>query len=125
MSIDYLDDLSRAVESGKIIFACPAAGRNQWAISKEVGDLEKVAQRAAAQSKMACCIYRVIPAGDAISGDLFLVPVEIGDPGVRGEPNIKWKTVDTKDAAEMMKDVRKGPSPVFGIQLEQSVEPTA
>ena len=50
-------------------------------------------------------------------------PTEIGDPGHRGEPNIKWSCVETKEAAEMMRDVRKGPSPIFGTQVEETVDP--
>jgi hypothetical protein len=67
----------------------------------------------------------LISKADAIAGDLFLVPTQIGDPGPRGEPQIQWSTVETKEAAEMMRDVKHGPSPFFGMQVEETVPPTA
>ncbi len=48
---------------------------------------------------------------------------EIGELGLRGEPNIKWACVETKEAAEIMRDVRQGPSPIFGMQGEDTVAP--
>ncbi len=123
MSIDWLLDLERMIENGRTLYATPSMGRNQWVIAKSVGELEVQAQRAANQKKLPVNIVRVISPHDTLSGDLFLVPTEIGDPGNRGEPNIKWSTVDTKEAAEMMRDVRHGPSPIFGMQVEKTVDP--
>lgn len=125
MSIDYLFEIERLIDGGKELYACPGSGRNQWVIGKSVDELRKVAKRSADTQKMAVNIVRLIAKSEAVAGDQFLVPVEIGDPGARGEPQLKWKVVDTKDAAEMFKDVRKGPPPFFGMQLEESVAPTA
>jgi hypothetical protein len=125
MSIDYLFEVERAVDAGKELFACAGAGRNQWVIAKTIDDLRKVAKRTADSQKMAIVIYRLISKSEAVAGDPFLVPVEIGDPGARGEPQVKWKVVDTKDAAEMFKDVRKGPPPFFGMQSEETINPGA
>jgi len=123
MSIDWLFDLERDIENGKEIYACPTVGRDAWVLAKSKDDLMKVAQRAADHKKLPVSIVRIVSVHDTISGDQFLVPINIGDPGIRGEPNIKWKEVDTKEAAEMMRDVRHGPSPCFGITLEEKVEP--
>ena len=123
MSIDWLLDLERMVENGRTFFATPGPGRNQWIIAKEASELEPVAKRAANTKKIPVNLVRIISKNEVMSGDLFLVPVEIGDPGNRGEPMVKWSTVDTKEAAEMMRDVRKGPSPVFGMQIEKTVDP--
>jgi hypothetical protein len=59
-----------------------------------------------------------------VAGDNFLVATRIGDPGARGEPQIEWTVVETKEAAEMMRDVRRGSSPFFAIQDEETVEPS-
>lgn len=125
MSIDYLFELERAVESGRIIYACPGPGRNQWVTGKTIDELKKTAQRAADTKKLAVSIVRLIPKNDAVAGDLFLVPTQVGDPGARGEPVVQWSTVETKEAADMMKDVRKGPAPFFGMQIEETVNPAA
>lgn len=123
MSIDYLMDLERAVEGGKEIFACPGPGRNQWVTAKTVEELRKIAKRAADSKKLPVSIVRLIPKSDTVTGDLFLVPTSIGEPGVRGEPVIGWSTVETREAADMMRDVRKGPSPYFGMQVQETINP--
>lgn len=123
MSIDWLWDLERAIEGGKIYYACQTVGRNQWAIGKSIDDLKKIAKRAATHRKLPVDIVRIVSPHETVAGDLFLVPTEIGDPGHRGEPNVKWSCVETKEAAEMMRDVRKGPSPIFGTQVEETVDP--
>jgi len=123
MSIDWLMDLERDIDNGKDVYACVGVGRNQWSFGKTVEDLKKVAKRAADNRKLPVNVMRLISKHDAISGDLFLVPTKIGDPGNRGEPQIEWSTVETKEAAEMMRDVRHGPSPFFGVQVVESVAP--
>ncbi len=123
MSIDWLLDLERSIDGGKVVFACPGVGRNQWVMGKSVEDLMPTAKRSANTKKMPVNIVRVIPKNDAITGDMYLVPTQIGDPGARGEPQIEWKPIEAKEAAENMRDVRKGPSPFFGIQVETTVNP--
>ena len=123
MSIDFLFELERAIEGGREVFACPGLGRNQWVVGKNVEELRKTAKRAADSRKMAVNIVRLIAKNETIAGDLFLVPVQIGEPGTRGEPQIQWSTVETREAAELMKDVRKGPPPYFGMQVEETVQP--
>ena len=123
MSIDWLLDLERAVDGGKEVFACPGVGKNQWVIGRSAEELKKIAQRAADQKKMAVNIVRLVPKMDAVAGDLFLIPIKIGDPGPRGEPQIEWKPVETREAGETMRDVRHGPSPIFGMQVEVGISP--
>lgn len=125
MSIDWLHDIERALDNGQELFACPGVGRNQWNIGKGIEDLRKLAKRAADGKKMPVHIVRLVPKQEAITGDLFLVPTAIEDAGPRGEPNIKWSTVETKEAAEMMRDVKYGPCPFFGMQVEETIENTA
>jgi len=124
MSIDWLNDLERSIENGKEILACPGVSRNQWIIGRPIDELRKAAKRSADHNKMSVSIVRIVGKNDTIAGDLYLVPTTIGDAGARGEPNIQWKTIETKEAAEMMRDVRQGPSPFFGMQVEETVEPT-
>lgn len=125
MSIDYLLDLERDINHGKELFACPSVGRNQWIVAPNVDELQRHAKRAADHKKMSVNIVRLISKLDAITGDLFLVPTKIGEPGPRGESQIEWSTVETREAAEMMRDVRFGPSPFFAMQVEKKIEPTS
>jgi hypothetical protein len=123
MSIDWLFDLERDIDHGKEIYACPGTGRNQWILSKNPDDLKKHAQRAATTKKLAVSIVRLVAKTDALMGDLYLVPTQIDEPGPRNEPTIKWSSVETKEAAEMMRDVRRGPAPFFGMQVVETVNP--
>lgn len=124
MSIDFLYDVERDVEAGKDVFACPGMGRNQWVVARKIDELKKIAKRTADQKKISVQIVRLIPKSDAVAGNLFLVPTRIGEPGARGEPQIEWTTIETKEAAETMRDVRFGPSPFFGMQNEEAVGPS-
>ena len=123
MSIDFIFELERSIDSGKEIYACPGIGRNQWLFGKTSDELKKPAQRAADNKKMPVNIVRLINKNEVVAGDLFLVPTQIGDPGPRGEPSVQWSTVETKEASEMMKDVRKGPPPFFGMQVTETINP--
>ena len=123
MSIDFLFELERAIDGGKELFATPGIARNQWVIGKSPDELRKVAKRTADSRKTGTNIVRLISKSEAIAGDQYLVPTQIGEPGPRGEPVIQWSTVDTKEAAELVKDVRKGPPPYFGMQVEETVQP--
>jgi hypothetical protein len=123
MSIDWLCDLERDIDNGKEIFACPGTGRNQWILGRNADELRKHAQRAATTKKLAVSIVRLVSKADALMGDLFLVPTQIDEPGPRNEPVIKWSAVETKEAAEMMRDVRRGPAPFFGMQVQETFNP--
>ena len=125
MSIDWLCDLERDVDNGKDIFACPGTGRNQWILGRNAEELRKHAQRAANTKKLAVSIVRLVSKSEALMGDLFLVPTQIDEPGPRNEPTIKWSSVETKEAAEMMRDVRRGPAPFFGMQIQETFNPEA
>lgn len=125
MSIDWLLDLERDIENGKEIYGAPSPSRNQWVIGKSLDELRKVAKRSADTKKLAVNIVRIISKHDTVAGDLYLVPTNIGDPGPKGEPQISWSTVETKEAAEMMRDVKRGPSPFFGMQISETVDPGA
>ena len=122
MSINWLWDLERAIESGKIYYACQTAGRNQWAVARSVDELREIAKQAASHKTLPVAIVRLVPPHE-MSGALYLVPTEIGEPGPRGESNIRWACVESKEAAEIMRDVRQGPSPIFGMQVEDTIVP--
>lgn len=124
MSIDFLYDLERAVNTGKVIFACPGSSYKQWFISKDLKEIQKQARRQAVARKAAVQIVRLMPANDAVQGEMFLVPTQVEDEGGgRGEPQIKWATVETKEAATNLRDLRYGPSPFFAMQYEEEVNP--
>jgi hypothetical protein len=121
MSIDWLMDLERYVECGKPLYACPGVMRNQWVFRKSIEELLVFARRAANNTMLPVHLVKVLPHDDTLLGNFYLVPVAIGEPGTRGEPDIKWATVESREAAEIMRDVRHGPSPFFGTEVVDTV----
>ena len=123
MSIDWLFELERSLENGKEVLACPNMGKNQWVIGKPLADLKKLAKKVADHKKMPVTVVRLVSVHDAVAGDQYLAPTKIEEPGNRGEPSIQWSTFDTREASEMMRDVRHGPSPFFGMQILETINP--
>ena len=123
MSIDWLFDLERDIDNGKEILGTPGVSRNQWIIGKPLEELKRQAKRTADHKKLPVTVVKLISKLDTVAGDLYLIPTVIGEPGARGEPQIQWSTVETREAAEMMRDVKHGPSPFFGMQVVCSMDP--
>jgi hypothetical protein len=123
MSIDYLEDLQDAVDRGVEYFACPGVNVNEWYISESIEELKPRAKRTANARRFEANIYRLVNKMDTVTGDSFLVCRKILDPGPRGEPNLKWSLVDTREAADMLRDVSSGPSPYFGACIETTCQP--
>lgn len=125
LAIDWLNELDQMITKGQSVLACTGAGEKEWVIGKPIEQLRGVAQRVADARKSAVNIVSLASHLEALPGDLFLVPTKIVDaPDPRGNPQVKWSLVDTKEAAEMMRDVKFGPSPFFTIQTVECVEPT-
>ena len=123
MSIDWLQDLERELHRGGEFYACPSLGRSNWSISRSLDALVEVGQRAADHRRMPINIVRLMSMEDAVTGSLFLVPTTINPPTTAGEPSIKWASVETKKAAQDLRDLRFGPSPFFSISVEKILEP--
>ena len=124
MSFDYLEALEQAVDSGQVLYACPGGTQNRWHIVNNPKDLRVQAQRFADSRATEVSIYRLINKSEALATDSFLICRKILEPGPTGEPKLEWALVDTKEAAEMMRDVSQGPSPFFGATLFETCKPT-
>lgn len=123
MSIDYLEDLENAITNGRRKFACPGPNANEWHIEDSLEGLRAKAQRTADVRRFQCSIYRLVNKMETVSGDSYLVVRKILEPGPRGEPHFQWSVVDTREAAEMLRDVSHGPTPFFGAVVEETFNP--
>lgn len=123
MSIDYLEELEQAVSNGRMRYACPGPTGHEWVISDKIEQLRTTAQRTADARKFPTHIYRLVNKMETVAGDSYLVVRKIMEPGPRGEPHMQWTVVDTREAAEMLRDVSQGPTPFFGAVVEESFNP--
>lgn len=124
MSIDWLFDLERALENGKDHFAVQGTGKNVWIISRNKEDLIDQAKTLADTKGFPITVYKLIPLSDLKVGCFFLVPIKIEESGRWNEPQIQWSLVETKDAAELVRDLTYGTSPYFGAIEVATVHPT-
>lgn len=123
MSIDFLYDLERDVDNGREVFGCPGIGPKQWVFSRKGTEpLEKIAQRAANASKLPVDIVQLCPR-HSVQSNKILVPTTISDAGPRGEPQVKWSIVESKEAAETLRDIRYGPAPYFLLEVISTCNP--
>ncbi len=121
MSIDYVEDLQESIIRGARKFACPGPRAGEWYLGDSIDELRPKAKRTAASNRMPTSIFRLVDKMDATTGDSFLVIKKFLEPGPRGEPNLQWSQVDTREAADMLRDVSQGPSPYFGLVVEETV----
>ena len=123
MSIDYLEDLARSIDGGKEMYVVPGLQANEWNMSEDIESLRKKAQRTANGRKFQVHIYRLVNKMDTVSDDSYLVVRKILDPSANGAPRFQWSIVDTREAADLMRDVSQGPTPYFGAVIEETFEP--
>jgi hypothetical protein len=123
MSIEFLEDLEQEIDRGRVHFICRGATISEWFISTKIEDLRERAQRTARTTKMPNHIFRIINRSDVTTGDSYLVVRKFLEPSRSGEPRMQWALVDTREAAEVMRDVSQGPSPYFGAVTEETFNP--
>jgi hypothetical protein len=121
MAIDYLIDLEHQLDRGHNFYACPGLGLNEWHLSESLDDIRRRAHKTAGVRKMPIEIRRLV-SHTAAEADAFLVVRKILEQGPTGEPRLHWMLVDTRDAAEMLRDVSQGPSPYFGATALEAVD---
>lgn len=122
--IDWLSELERAVGRGQKVLACRDVNEKNWIIGRPIDDLRNLAKRVADAQKISVPIVALLPHTEAVFGEYFLVPTKIVDSHDRNAPPISWATVDSKEAAEMMRDVKYGPSPFFSMQTVEVIKPS-
>ena len=123
MPMNYLDDLERTIGTGGLRFACPAGSLDEWCIAETHAELVAIAQKAANSRRFPTNIYRLIGKTEAVIGTPYLVVRKILQQNSDRTPNFQWSLVDTLEAAEMVRDVSQGLTPLFGAVIEQSFEP--
>ena len=123
MSLDYLEDLLAAIDSGREYYACQGQNANQWHIATSIKDLLPKAQRAANIKKYPVSVYRMSNGQTASNVEAFLVVKKIIATSTQSDPHLEWVLVDTRQAAETVRDITFGPSPFYGLLLEEVIKP--
>ena len=123
MSLDYLEDLERSIDNGREFYVCAGVQSSEWTLSDSLESLRRTAQRTANSRRFPVHIFKLINRMDTVSDDSYLVVRRILEPSPRGEPRFQWAIVDTREAAEMLRDVSQGPTPYFGAVVAETFAP--
>lgn len=123
MAFDYLEELQEEVNRGVGWYVCPGKAAGEWNLAKTPEELREACQLAANVYLFEQSIYKLKDVADSGGEDRYFVCKKILEPGPRGEPNLQWMIVDTKDAAELLRDVSQGPSPYFGATEVETFQP--
>ena len=123
MSIDFLEEMERQILTGSPRFACPGINKNEWFFGDSADELVDRAQRTANGQRYQTHIYRLVNKKETISGSSFIVVRKFLKSGARGTSDFEWSIVDSIDAAEMLRDVSAGPTPLFGAVIERTLTP--
>lgn len=123
MVIDNLSALEELINMGTAVFACREGRTGQWVLGMSAAELLPKATAFAATHHVDAPIYRLVPASETMAGQPFLFVKKVEDRGPLVSPQFHWSVVDTKEGAEMLRDVSIGPSPYFGTVTESVVAP--
>ena len=123
MSLEYLEELVEKIDNGREYFTCQGQNVHQWHIANSILELRPKAQRAANLKRYPVNIYRMANGMGNTNCDSFLIAKKIVPTGADQQPHIEWAIVDTRQAAETVRDVTYGPSPFFGLVLEETIKP--
>ena len=123
MGIEFLEDLSSAVDRGTVIYVCQGPLSGKWEMHKTLEGIKQLAKRSASAKKLPIKVMRLVNSQSLLPETPILIPSKIGDDDNKGMGNINWSIVDTAEAAETLRDVRHGPSPYFGLEEVDVVSP--
>jgi hypothetical protein len=123
MSISHLENLEQSIADGNPHFACPGPKSNEWYFDESIEALRIKAQKAADISVVTVFVYRLVNRTDVGPDGPFLVVRQILESSPRGEPNFRWVIVGSNQAAELLRDVSEGPTPYFGVVVEETCKP--
>src|SRR5262245_57603749 len=77
----------------------------------------------AAATGLPATVYRFMRPAEAGEDDQFLYVRRIDRDDNSEAPTFRWGVVDTREAAQMLRDVSDGPTPYFGAVAVETVGP--
>ncbi|MDR2337169.1 MAG: hypothetical protein LBE20_00785 [Deltaproteobacteria bacterium] len=122
MYFDYLEELELRIESGDVIYACQGQGTHQWHIGESLEDVSNKAQLVANLKKYPMPVYQLISGSEA-TPESYLVVKKVVLSSVGDPQRYDWVQVDTRQAAELVRDVAHGATPFFGLITESTIKP--
>lgn len=125
MSIEYLEELAGRVCLGAEVYACSLPTAGEWVLSLDKDALREEATRYAEARPGPATVYRLLPPDALVPTDGYLVALKLHAgrevSGRIDQRTIDWGIVDTREAAELLRDVSCGPTPYFGVVVEEVV----
>lgn len=123
MPLIYLEILEDSISRGKSFFACQGAALHEWYLGSSLDEMRLKAQLAAAARQVPVSLFRLVSRVDVGEDGPFLIVRNTLHPDPRGEPILRWSLVGSVQAAELLRDVTDGPTPYFGVVIEETIDP--
>jgi hypothetical protein len=92
-------------------------------MSMSIDEVRAKAKRTANIRGLPSHVFKLLNKMDTAPEESFLVVRKILEPGPQGNPRFLWSIVDTRDAAEVLRDVSQGPTPYFGLTIIETCNP--
>jgi hypothetical protein len=122
MYFDYLEELELRIEGGDLVYACQGQGAHQWHIGESLEDISSKAQIVSNLKKYPMPVYQLISGSEA-TPESYLVVKKVVLSSVGDPQRYDWVQVDTRQAAELVRDVAHGATPFFGLITEATIKP--
>lgn len=115
------DELESQVHGGVELFCSIDPRSGQWAFARTVEALLPSARQFVMKRMLPGTIYRLVAPAEATTGDQYLYVRKVEPQPSGAGITYHWGIVDTREAAEMMRDVSEGPLPYFGATVVEVV----
>lgn len=119
-----IEEMEEAIHAGRTLYASPGLLLGRWDITSDREMLLARVQLSADANGEEASLFRMASPDEAGDGDSFLFVRRILQSDSPRVPYLlQWSLADTREAAELLRDVSAGPTPYFAITLDTSCQP--
>ena len=119
-----VEEMEQSVLAGRTLYAVPGLTVGKWDIASDREVLMSRVQLNANSRGEEVPIFRLVSPDEAGDGDSFLFVRRILESNSPRVPYLlQWALTDTREAAELLRDVSSGQTPYFAVTVDTSCQP--